>query len=183
MKSTRYKTATAMAAASLALMCLASTATAATAETSQAAARTSAAPKPTPAPPSAQAAVPSKSADVVATPAVAVRSTVAVATNPSDFTEVTADGASLASSKEFVIRPDDKTMKHTFARWAQDSGWQLSWELGADYNVSFNAAFGSDIYKAIDSVCANLNSSGVPAHAIFYKTNHVIRIISRGAAQ
>lgn len=98
------------------------------------------------------------------------------------FDKVEADGASLvAPVKSFKALSTDKSFRGTLSRWSKDMGWHLSWELDSEYAFDFEATFDGDFLRAVDGVCANLNSSGVPARAIAYEGNKVIRIVAEGA--
>ena len=98
------------------------------------------------------------------------------------FDKVVADGSSLlVPVKSFKALTSDKTYHDALARWSRESGWNLSWELDSDYSFNFEADFGNDYFKAIDTLCANLNAAGVPARAVVYQGNKVVRIVAEGA--
>lgn len=102
---------------------------------------------------------------------------------PTDgFDKVEADGASLAlPTQAFKALTADKSFHGALTRWTTEMGWHLSWELDSDYSFGYEARFDDDFMKAIDGVCANLNSSGVSARAVVYEGNKVIRIVAEGA--
>jgi hypothetical protein len=116
------------------------------------------------------------------TPAVsAPKAAVASAANDG-FDKVVADGTSLlVPVKDFKALSSDKTYHDSMARWAREMGWNLSWELDSDYSFNFEADFGNDFFKAVDTLCANLNAAGIHARSIVYQGNKVVRIVSEGA--
>ena len=117
-----------------------------------------------------------------ATPATASTTPVPQISSNDGFDKVVADGTSLfAPVKAFKALASDKTYHDSIARWSREVGWNLSWELDSDYSFNFEADFGSDYFKAIDMLCANLNSAGVPARAVVYQGNKVVRIVLEGA--
>ncbi|MBC8737287.1 hypothetical protein F6X40_10750 [Paraburkholderia sp. UCT31] len=100
-----------------------------------------------------------------------------------DFVSVKADGTALAlQSSSFKAEAVDKTIRGTLTRWCLESGWHLSWELrdDQDMQVDFAADFGSDFYKAVDGVLANVNANGGHVVAVAYEGNKVVRILSEG---
>lgn len=101
---------------------------------------------------------------------------------PDEFDKVVADGASLlAPVKNYRAVVADKSFRGTLERWSKESGWRLSWELDAEFSFDYDADFDTDFFKAVDGVCSNLNSLGVPARAVAYEGNKVIRIVPEGA--
>jgi hypothetical protein len=130
------------------------------------------------APKAAAASAPKTAAPAASAPKAAV----APAASADGFDKVVADGTSLlAPLKSFKALSSDRTYHDSIARWSRDTGWNLSWELDSDYAFSFEADFGDDYIKAIDTLCANLNSAGVPARAVVYQGNKVVRIVMEGA--
>jgi hypothetical protein len=91
-----------------------------------------------------------------------------------------------AALNGFSTRKSDKSYRAALTRWlaeAPGEKWQLSWELEDDYTFDFDGDFGTDLFKAVDSLCAALNASGVRARAYPYEGNHVIRIVLEGASR
>lgn len=75
----------------------------------------------------------------------------------------------------------DKTFETTLVRWAKQAGWSVSWELGSEYSIGYAGEFGTDFVRAVDSLCASLNSSGVRARSRVYLDNKVVRVVLEGA--
>lgn len=116
------------------------------------------------------------------TPAASAPKATTQPSAPEGFEKVVADGTSLLGPvKSFKTLASDKTYHDSISRWAREMGWNLSWELDSDYSFNFEADFGDDFFKAVDTLCANLNSAGVPARAIVYQSNKVVRIVTEGA--
>lgn len=83
-------------------------------------------------------------------------------------------------SQSWEISRADKTLKSTITRWAETSGWQLSWELAADYAIEADTHLKGTFEEAIESVARSLETADVPVKAIFYKGNKVLRIVAKG---
>jgi hypothetical protein len=78
------------------------------------------------------------------------------------------------------ITPADKTLKTTVGRWAKAAGWQLSWELPADYAIETHAAVSGTFDAAVTAVATSMANAEVPMKVVFYKGNKVLRIIAKG---
>jgi hypothetical protein len=70
------------------------------------------------------------------------------------------------------------TLREALTSWAEQSGWQMSWEVndlvaGADVSVS------GKFDTAVGMVVEALNRSGAGIRAIFYDANHVLRITEK----
>jgi hypothetical protein len=78
------------------------------------------------------------------------------------------------------IRASDKTLQRALSRWAESAGWQLSWELPVDYPVDERASIGASFEGAVEAVVGSMVKAEVPMKAIFYKGNHVLRIVAKG---
>lgn len=88
----------------------------------------------------------------------------------------------------FRTLDSDHSYRAAMTRWLAEAPsdgrkWKLSWELEDDYSFSFESDFGADLFKAVDSLCAALNASGIRARAYPYEGNRVIRIVLEGAAR
>jgi hypothetical protein len=79
------------------------------------------------------------------------------------------------------IRPGDKTLNGALARWAQNAGWQLVWEVPVDYAVEAETSIPGTFEHAIETVTKSMETAEIPLKAIFYKGNSVIRIVVKGA--
>jgi hypothetical protein len=80
----------------------------------------------------------------------------------------------------YRARASDKSFRDLVTRWGADTGWQVAWELDADYSFSYASDFGHDFLRAVDGVCGSLNSLGVRARALAYPDNKVLRIVLEG---
>jgi hypothetical protein len=89
--------------------------------------------------------------------------------------------AASAPSATWLINVADGTLKTALRRWADSAGWQLVWELQADYPITTYAEVPGDFEAAVGTVARSLEHADVPMKAVFYRGNKVLRIVSRGA--
>jgi hypothetical protein len=78
------------------------------------------------------------------------------------------------------VRPSDKTLQTSLARWAAAVGWQLVWELPVDYKTESRSAVTGTFEEAVAMVVKSMENAEVPMKAIFYEGNKVLRIVAKG---
>ena len=69
-------------------------------------------------------------------------------------------------------------MSDVFARWANATGWQITWEpedIIAMADLSLDDTLSGATHKVIDA----LNRGGANIQARFYDANHMLRIMAR----
>jgi hypothetical protein len=93
----------------------------------------------------------------------------------------TASPDSAAPSANWLLNVADGTLKGAMRRWADAAGWQLVWELPADYPITAYAEVPGDFEAAVATVARSLEHADTPMKAIFYRGNKVLRIVSKGA--
>lgn len=120
--------------------------------------------------------------DVLATVALTSNISVVVDTDKQTVTVQKVVGNSAEPShKEAVATWNVRagaTLRETFANWASQSGWQLSWEapeMVAEADVTVEGKFDTAIEMVIDA----LNRSGAGLRAVFYDANHILRITEK----
>ena len=91
-----------------------------------------------------------------------------------------APAAPAAPQPAWEVRPADKTLNTTLARWAAAAGWQLVWELPVDYAVSVRTEIRGSFTEAVEMVAKSMDSAEIPMKAIFYDGNRVLRIVAKG---
>jgi hypothetical protein len=78
------------------------------------------------------------------------------------------------------VKPSDKSLRATLARWAESAGWQLAWELPVDYPVTLGASLGGSFEDAVVTIVKSMEQAETPPKVIFYKGNRVVRIVAKG---
>ena len=78
------------------------------------------------------------------------------------------------------LRASDGTLHAGLARWAAAAGWQLVWEVPADYAVESNTSIEGTFEEAVEKVTASMATAEVAMKAIFYKGNQVLRMVAKG---
>jgi len=94
---------------------------------------------------------------------------------------VVAEAAMPAPGSTWLLNVNDLTLKRAMQRWAAVAGWQLVWELQADYPITAYAEVPGDFESAVGTVAQSLEHADVPVKAIFYRGNKVLRIVAKGA--
>ena len=88
--------------------------------------------------------------------------------------------AMVPTAQQWEVKISDRTLNATFARWSHNAGWQLSWELPADYAVETHAVINGTFEDAVGAVGASLGAADAPIKMIFYAGNKVLRVIAKG---
>jgi hypothetical protein len=78
------------------------------------------------------------------------------------------------------VKPSDKSLRATLARWAEAAGWQLAWEMNVDYPVNVGASLGGSFEEAVVAIVKSMEQAETPLKVIFYKGNRVVRIVAKG---
>jgi hypothetical protein len=78
------------------------------------------------------------------------------------------------------VKPSDKSLRGTLARWAESAGWQLAWEMDVDYPVGVGASLGGSFEEAVVTIVKSMEQAETPLKVIFYKGNRVVRIVAKG---
>ena len=89
-------------------------------------------------------------------------------------------GAAAPTALQWEVKISDRTLNATFARWSRSAGWQLSWELPADYAVETHAVINGTFEDAVGAVAVSLGAANAPVKMIFYAGNKVLRVIAKG---
>ena len=74
----------------------------------------------------------------------------------------------------------DGTLRSALSRWADASGWQLSWEVPFDYPINLGAQFQGSFEEAVASVAKSLEQAEMPIQVTFYRANKVVRVLAGG---
>jgi Toxin co-regulated pilus biosynthesis protein Q len=88
-------------------------------------------------------------------------------------------GVSKAPTR-WLMSERDRTLRIALERWSQEAGWRLLWELGVDYRLDAPSTINGTFEEAVSTVVANMDRAEVPPKAIFYRGNHVLRVVARG---
>ncbi|HYD63749.1 MAG TPA: type III secretion system outer membrane ring subunit SctC [Noviherbaspirillum sp.] len=79
------------------------------------------------------------------------------------------------------IDPSDTTVKAVLMRWAQQDGWQLSWELDVDYPIEARSTINGTFEQAIEAVAKSMEQTKHPMRVILYSANKVVRVVAKGS--
>lgn len=82
------------------------------------------------------------------------------------------------SNSVWKIDPNDKTLRNTLTRWCKATGWQLVWNVNADYPIVTSWQISGSFEKAVNQVLAASQSTNIPLLATMHDQNHVLEIYS-----
>lgn len=80
--------------------------------------------------------------------------------------------------QSWIVNPEDKTLRNTLTKWCRKSGWQLVWNVHADYPVTANWQIEGSFEQAINQILIASNQTDVPLKAIMHDSNKVLEIYS-----
>ena len=83
-------------------------------------------------------------------------------------------------ARSWAIKIEDGTLSATLTRWAVDAGWQLLWEMPVDFQVDASSQVDGSFEHAVGMVATSLASAPTPMQVVFYRGNHVVRIVAKG---
>ena len=78
----------------------------------------------------------------------------------------------------WAISTKDKSMRSVFARWCKESGWQLVWNVNADYMVNVSWELNGTFESAINQVLAATKNMEPSLRATMHDSNKVLEIYS-----
>lgn len=93
---------------------------------------------------------------------------------------VSIQGVRTAAVTSWRLEPGDQTLRAALDRWSRKAGWQMFWEMGVDYPIAAPADIDGSFEDAVAVVVRSLSQADVPPKAVFYRGNHVLRLIPRG---
>lgn len=78
----------------------------------------------------------------------------------------------------WVLDPSDKTLRDSLTKWCNRIGWQLVWNVNADYPIVTSWSIAGSFESAVNQVLAASQSTNVPLLATMHDENHVLEIYS-----
>ena len=76
------------------------------------------------------------------------------------------------------LEPQDKTIRGGMTKWCQKSGWQLVWNVKADYPIDTSWTINTNFESAINEVLKATQHSEMPLLATMHDSNKVLEIYS-----
>ncbi len=113
------------------------------------------------------------------TPAAAPAASASVSSEATSSAGLSSTSATAEDNAKMTFRIQaGERMSDVFARWANATGWQMTWEpedIIAMADLSLDDTLSGAISKVIDA----LNRGGANIQARFYDANHMLRIMAR----
>ena len=84
----------------------------------------------------------------------------------------------LLKNSIWVLNPQDKTLRNALTKWCKTVGWQLVWNVNADYPVVTVWNISGSFESAVNQVLKASQTTNIPLLAIMHDQNHVLEIYS-----
>ena len=76
------------------------------------------------------------------------------------------------------LDPEDKTIRSGMTKWCQKAGWQLVWNVKADYPIDTSWTINAGFESAVNEVLKATQHSEMPLMATMHDSNKVLEIYS-----
>ncbi len=76
------------------------------------------------------------------------------------------------------LNPRDKTLRDSLNKWCKKSGWQLVWNVKADYPIDTSWTINSSFESAVNEVLKATQHTEMPLMAVMHDSNRVLEIYS-----
>jgi hypothetical protein len=78
------------------------------------------------------------------------------------------------------LNPSEHTLRNVLTNWCTKAGWQLVWNVKADYPILTKWTINGSFEVAINQVLKASQITDMPLQAIMHDSNHVLEIYSPG---
>ncbi len=89
----------------------------------------------------------------------------------------------VTTQETWTLTPKDKTLRNALTKWAKTAGWQLIWNVKADYPITTVWAIPGTFESAINEVLRASQTTDIPLIATMHDNNHVLEIFSTTASK
>ena len=72
----------------------------------------------------------------------------------------------------------DKTVRGSLSKWCKKAGWQLVWNVKADYPIDTAWSISGSFESAVNEVLKATQHSEMPLMAVMHDSNHVLEVYS-----
>ena len=102
-----------------------------------------------------------------------------VAINPS-FRESTLNilKTTVVTNSTWELDPKDRTLRNSLLKWCNKVGWQLAWNVRADYPIATSWVITGSFDNAINEILKASRYTDMPLMAVMYEANKVLEIYS-----
>jgi len=84
----------------------------------------------------------------------------------------------LITKPSWSLAVKDRTLRNTISKWCKRSGWQLVWNVKADYPITNNWNFNGSFEEVINEVLKASSETDMPLFATMHDSNKVLEIYS-----
>ncbi|MCC2645161.1 MAG: hypothetical protein K0R94_939 [Burkholderiales bacterium] len=100
------------------------------------------------------------------------------ANNPADVKIASNMSQSNSFNQVWTLDPKDKTLRNSLTKWTKKEGWQLVWNVRADYPITTTWSIPGTFEVAINEVLKASQNTDTPLQAIMHDSNHVLEMYS-----
>ena len=91
--------------------------------------------------------------------------------------KVLLSSSKLDRQQTWKVSKQDGDLRTVLTKWAQSVGWQLDWEVNANYPIEFDWVINDSFTGAINQVLIATQQTDVPLKAVMYNANKVLKIV------
>lgn len=102
------------------------------------------------------------------------------AENPQKFDDTSNIRPLIQSSpiQSWDLEPSDKTLRSAVTKWCKKAGWQLVWNVNADFPITTAWDIDGSFENAINQVLTASQTTNVPLYAKMHDQNKVLEVYS-----
>ena len=81
------------------------------------------------------------------------------------------------NNQTWTITKQDGDLRTLLTKWANNVGWQLDWQVDANYPIEFDWKISGTFTEAVNQVLEATQQTSVPLKAMMYNSNKVLKIV------
>ncbi len=78
----------------------------------------------------------------------------------------------------WILNPKEKTLRNALTKWSNEAGWQLIWNVNADYPIVTTWNIYGSFESAVNQVLSASKQTDMPILARMYDSNKVLEIFT-----
>ena len=91
---------------------------------------------------------------------------------------ITTNTITISNNVVWSMTLKDKTLRGAFTKWGKKAGWQLVWNVKADYPIDTAWSISGSFESAVNEVLKATQHSEMPLMAVMHDSNHVLEVYS-----
>lgn len=82
------------------------------------------------------------------------------------------------NTKVWVLKPSDRTLRNVLTTWCKSSGWQLVWNVKADYPITTSWSIEGSFEYAVNEILKASQITDTPLSATMHDSNRVLEVFT-----